>query len=181
MRACLVRGISIGGLIWRFEPCGEAGPCFIGKKLHGGKFVVRLIFAKLGVEESVIEAGASGIGVAGTVVDDIEAGPVAGRETHGAGLATGVEFTALEREGAQGFACGTNGVDLAVGSGVVGGGNGVDAFADDAAVADDDCGEWAARARASVFSSERDSAAEELRIGRGCRGQLAHSLPQGRK
>lgn len=108
----------VRGLVWRFEPGGEAGPCFIGKHLHCGKGAPMLILAKLRIEEGVIEPGARSIGVACSVVDDVEAGPVACRETHGTWLATGVEFAALERECAQGLACCANGVDLAVGCGV---------------------------------------------------------------
>jgi hypothetical protein len=84
------------------------------------------------VEKRVIESGSRGIGVAGSVVDDVEAGPVAGGQAHGTGLAAGVEFAALKREGTQGLASGANGVHFAVRCGVVAGRDGVDAFANDA-------------------------------------------------
>jgi len=173
---CLIRG-----LVWRFKPGGEAGPCFICKHLHGGERTLGLIFAEFAVEEGVIEAGARGIGVASSVIDDVETRPVACGQTHGAGLATGVELTAFKREGRQRFACGANRVDFAVRCGIVRGGDGVDAFADDAAVANDNRCKRATGAGACVFSGERDGAAQELRIGLCACGLLARNLPQGRK
>jgi len=171
----------VRGLVWSFKPGGEAGPGIVAEKLNGGEFALGLVFAEFGVEEGIIESCAGGVGIAGTVIDDIEAGPVAGGQTHGAGLATGVEFAALEGEGVESFACGANGVDFAMRCWVVGGCNGVDAFADDAAVVDDDGCERAARAGARVFSCERNGAAQEVGIGVGSVGQLARNLPQGRK
>ena len=79
------------------------------------------------------------------------------------------------------FACGADGVDLAVGGGVVRGSDCVDALADDAAVANDDGCERAAAPLARVFGGERDGSAQKLGIGLSALSQLAHSLPQGRK
>ncbi len=179
LRGCVLR--LVWGLVRCIEPCGEAGPCFVAEKLHGGEFAVRLIFPEFSVEECIVETCVGGIGVAGAIVDDVEAGPVAGGEAHGTGLATGVEFAALECKSAKGFACGTNGVDLAVGGGIVRRSDGVDAFADDAAVANDDGRKRAAGAGARIFSGEHDGAAQELWIGLSSRCQLAHNLPEGRK
>ena len=53
-----VFGGLVRGLVGRFEPGGEAGPRFIGKNLYGGKRTLGLVFAKLRVEEGIIEAGA---------------------------------------------------------------------------------------------------------------------------
>ena len=73
-------------------------------------------------------------------------------QAHGAGLATGIELAAGERETAERAGCIADGVYFSVGRGVVGLGHGVDAFSDDLAIADDDCAEGTAGSADDVLS-----------------------------
>ena len=86
------------------------------------------------------------------------------REQHGAGFAAGVELAAGEREGAEGFACGADGVDFSVGGWIVGRGDGVGTFADDLFVAHNDRRERAAFAGDHVLGGEGDGASQEVSI-----------------
>ncbi len=147
MQSCLV-----GCLVRSFQPRGKTGPRFIGQHLHSGKHALRLILAKFRIQERIIEAGPRGIGVARPVINDVDASPVAGRQAHGTGLATGVELTAFERESIQPFACRTNRIDFAVRRRVVRRCDSVYTFAHDPAIANNDRREWSARSRPRVFS-----------------------------
>lgn len=96
------------------------------------------------VDEAIVEAGGRGLLLGVGEVDAIEASPVDGAETHGAGLATGVEFGAGELEGVEVAAGFADGEDFGVGGGVVGASDGVGGFGDDDAVFDDDRAEGTA-------------------------------------
>ena len=63
------------------------------------------------------------------------------------------------------FGGGADGVDLAVRCGIVCGGDGVGALADDLAVAHDDRAERPALAGDDILRGQRDGAAQELRVG----------------
>ena len=58
-----------------------------------------------------------------------------------------------------------DGVDFAVGRGIVGRGHGVDSLAQNPSVTHDQGGKWSARAADNVVRGQRDGAAQELRIG----------------
>jgi len=153
----------------------------LGKQLRGRQRTRGLVPAKLLIQEGVIEAGPGCIGCACAIVDGIESRPVRSGQAHGAGLATGVKLATGKREGALCPARRANGVDLAVGGGVVAGGNRVYSLADDLAVAHNDCGKRSACAAFDVLDGQHDGAAQELGIGRGGWGQLALWLPEQRK
>ena len=89
------------------------------------------------IEEGVVERDAGCVGAGVAEPDAIDAGPVDGGEAHGAGLAAGVDFAAVEAEGVEVSAGGADGFDFRVGGGVVVAGDGVAAFADDGAISDE--------------------------------------------
>ena len=135
------------------------------------EFALARVFAEFGVEKGVVEAGTCRIGGAGSEINGVEARPVGGSETHGTRLATGVKLAAGEGESPERPGCGADGVDLSMSGGIVGGGDGVRAFADDSAVAHDDRGERAATSveRRSVWPARWRAAGTPDWVGRACR------------
>ena len=133
--------------------------------MGGGELALGLVFAEFLIEENVIESSVCRIGGAGAVVDGIDPRPVGRRQAHGARLATGIELAAGQGEGSQGFRRRADGVDLAVGRGIVGRGHGVDSLAQNPSITHDQGGKWSARAADNVVRGQRDGAAQELRIG----------------
>src|ERR1035437_5950601 len=161
-----INPLSVLHLVGGGDPGGEARPGFIAEQLRGGESARGLIFAQLIVEESVVEAGAGGVGGAGAVVEAVNPRPVGGGQAHGAGLATGVELATGQREGSQSLAGRADGVHFSVGRGIMRGGDGVHALAHDAALAHDDGAERAARAVEHILGGQRDGAAQKLGICR---------------
>lgn len=119
-------------------------------------------FLHLVVQECIIEADACGIGGAIAEKDRLAARPVKGGQAHGAGLAACVDFAAIELKLAEDLAGVTNGNDLRVCGGVVGGGDLVGAGCDDLVVFDDEGAKRATAAAAHVFRGERDGLLHEL-------------------
>ena len=102
-------------------------------------------------------------------MNSIESGPVAGDQAHGARFAGGIDFTAGEIEALQILARGADGHDLAVGSWIVHVGNRIGALADNPAVFDHHCGEWAALPGLNVFNREIDGPGHECVCHRSLR------------
>ena len=150
---------SIFDFVGGSEPGGKGSPGLVAEKRRGGQRALHRALAEFGVEQRVVKAGAGGIGGAGAVVDGVEASPIAGGQTHGAGLAAGVELAAGQGEGVERAARCANGVDFAVGGWIVACGDGVDALADDLAVAHNNRGKRAAGTALNVLDGESDGAA----------------------
>lgn len=89
------------------------------------------------VQPTVVEARRRSILARGGIVDPLQPSPVDGGKAHRAGLGTGVDLAARQREGVQVGTSIPDGDDLGVGSRVVGGGHSVPPTPDDLAVLDD--------------------------------------------
>lgn len=120
---------------------------------------------ELFIEERVVKARTRGCMAIVAIVDPIEARPVASRQAHGAGLATGVHLAAFQCESAQSCACLPDGVYLAVRGWIVSCGNTVRSLTDHDAVLHDHRGERASCAAAHVLGGQCDSPLHECRIG----------------
>jgi hypothetical protein len=163
---------SVGNLVGSVEPKLERFPGWFAEERGAGDGALLGGTSEFAVEEGVVEGGAGRVGAGVAVPDAIHAGPVDGREAHGAGLTTGIDFAAFERESGQGLAGGADGADFGVGGGIVLLGDAVGCFADEDAGADNDGAEGSALAGADVFRGERDGATHEFRVGRA--GKVAH-------
>lgn len=156
--------LSVFDFVGRCDPGSKAGPSFLCKELRLGERTLGAGFFHFAVKESIIETGAGRVSRGAAVVDGVETRPVRCGEAHGTGLATGVQLTAFERERAECLAGRANGVDFAVGRGIVDGGNTVGTFTDDNAVAYDDGGEGSPFAVDDILSGESDGPPKELWI-----------------
>ena len=139
------------------------------EELVHGDAAVRAWASEFGIDEGVVEASAGGIGGSGGVEDASGTSPVDGAEAHGARLASAVEIATGKLEIAQDVAGLADGDDFGVGGGIVGGGDAVGTFSDDAVAFDDESGERAAAAGTDVFDGECDGATHEA-VGGGRRG-----------
>src|SRR5208337_1582688 len=109
---------SVLGFVRRGDPGGEAGPGFVAEQLRGRKELAFCgIFLKFLVYESVVKAGAGGVGGAGPVADGVDSRPVGRGQAHGAGLATRVELAAGQGKSFQSLAGRANGVQFSVSRG----------------------------------------------------------------
>ena len=96
------------------------------------------------------------------VIDGCGPGPVNRSETHGAGFATGIKLASGELVCAEERAGAADGDYFGVGRRIVAGGDKINAFRDDAAVAHDDGSERTAGSAACVFHRETDGVLHEL-------------------
>src|ERR1700723_941725 len=119
---------SVLDFIRRFNPGGEAGPRFVAEQLGGRQLALGGVFSEFRVEKGIVEACTGCVGGTATEINGVEARPIRGGEAHGTGLATCVKRATRKRKGAQSFARGTHGVDLAVGRGVMRCGYGIRTF-----------------------------------------------------
>jgi len=156
---------SVFDLAGGFDPDLEAFPGSFGENArsrHGANVAVS---PKLLVEEGIVEAGAGRVVGLAAEVDGVDARPIDRCQAHRARLTTGIHFAALQGKGSERLAGLADGVDLAVSSGIVGGGDAVRAFSDDLSVFDDHGGKWASGAGADVLRRQLDGSMHEGGIG----------------
>src|ERR1039457_7244846 len=155
---------SVFNLVRRRDPCGTTGPCFIRKQLRCSQGSFCRIFAKLLVEEGIVESSARSIGRTTAVVDCLDPRPMRGRKAHWAGFATCIKITAVQRERAQSLAGRANGAHLPVRSRVIRGGHHICPFRHHPAVAHNERCKGATFPRNNVFRGQCDRAPQKLRI-----------------
>ena len=117
--------------------------------------------SQLVVDECVVEAGVGRVCRNPGVENPRRPRPVDRANTHGAGLAGGVEFAAFQLKFVECAASFTNGDDFGVRRRIIRRRYAVRAFGNDVPIFDHDAAERAAT-RADIFESERDGAANEF-------------------
>ena len=119
----------------------------------------------LAIEKRVVEAGGGGLTLGGGVPDAVQAGPQNGAETHGAGLATGMDFTAGKVVSFEGGGGVTDGGYFGVGGWIAVRRDEINALSDPFSALGDDGAKGTARAGSYVFGGNCDGATQPGGIG----------------
>src|SRR5882762_4590162 len=153
---------SVGRLVCLLLPGRENSERIVAEKLRHRNAPPGGCDLQLVIDEGIVETGARGIGGGCGVENSRGARPVNRAKAHGARLARRIKVAAAElkiSENAAGFA---NGQDFRMRGWIVGKGNAVRAFGDDAVFFGDHGSERAAASRADIFQRQRDSALHEV-------------------